>query len=350
MTALRYRVLVAGCGSIGQRHARLLAERPEVDLFLADPLAANRAAAAAAAAVPPRAVFADYGQALRAGMDAVFVCSPNHLHVPMTLAALAAGAHVLLEKPAAPTAAEAAALIPARDRAGTQVAVGYANRFDPLLGRLKAMLDRGELGEIVSAEASVYTYATLVYAKTPFRLQTRWALVVDYTHEIDFLRCLLGDIAEVAAFAAARGRLAMRPDPNVIEILLRFRSGVLGRIHMDYARHPDKRWLELVGDTRSAELEMAKGRLRVFSRDAPDPELVAVPPVRDTLFRDQIADFLDAIGNGRPPRVPLEDGLAALRVADAVIRAAETRAVVPVADAGGGPPVSASQPGRDSTR
>ena len=75
-----------------------------------------------------------------------------------------------------------------------------------------------------------------------------WTLVVDYTHDIDILRHLAGEVHEVSAMAARLGQLDHMADPNVVDILLAFRSGTVGSIHMDYVRHPEKKSLELIGD------------------------------------------------------------------------------------------------------
>jgi predicted dehydrogenase len=120
----RYRILVVGCGSIGQRHARLLSERKNIDLFIADSSPECRAACAAVA--DAKEVFSEFDKALACQPDGVFICTPNYLHVEMAGQALDAGACVLLEKPVADTLAEARRL--AAHSANGKVAVGYAGR------------------------------------------------------------------------------------------------------------------------------------------------------------------------------------------------------------------------------
>lgn len=321
----QHRILVAGCGSIGQRHARLLAERQDVTLFLCDPVPQNLADCAAVCA--PRATFTRYQDALREQVDGVFVCTPNHLHVSMSRQALAAGACVMLEKPVADSLAEAVELLE-HPEANHRIAVGYVNRFDQLLQHLHGLVAAGEFGNLLHANASVYTYLTLLCAKTPFRETTDWALVFDYTHQIDLLRYLLGDVAEVAAMSAARGDLSHTARPNLVEILLRFRSGAIGSIHMDYVRHPEKTSLELVGDKNSAELFVPQGLLKVYERESGDTREIGRPYVRDDLFRAQTADFIEVLAGRKQPLVTLEDGLAALQIAEAVIESCRKQTFV----------------------
>jgi predicted dehydrogenase len=195
---------------------------------------------------------------------------------------------------------------------------------------VKKKIDEGEIGNVLCAQAAVYTYETLLFAKTPFREKQEWALVVDYTHEIDFLHYLVGPIEEVAAVSATLGRLDHIAAPNLLDISLKFRSNAIGHIHMDYVRHPGKRYLEVIGDRGSLELQMGKGILKVFKPQEEGVREISRPFVRDDLFRDQIDDFLQVIEGGKKPLVSLADGIATLHVADAIRESVQKKQFVRV--------------------
>ena len=133
------RVLVVGCGSIGRRHARLLAERPDVEVSVCDTLADNLQAALAGA--PGAKGFDDFETALAVEPDAVFVCTPNDLHRPMSLAALEAGCDVLCEKPLADTVENAAAVAEAAAASDRMLHVGYSLRSHAGLRRLRELVE-----------------------------------------------------------------------------------------------------------------------------------------------------------------------------------------------------------------
>jgi len=231
-----YKILVVGCGSIGQRHARLLSVRKDVELYVADTLEENRNYCQENFSV--KGAFEDYNLALKRGMDGVFICVPTELHVPLAKQALTAGACVLIEKPVGLSVAEVEILKEFPD-AEDRIQIGYMNRYSSQLHKVKQLIDSGDLGNILYANASVYTYGTLLHAKTAFRDHEKWALIRDYTHEIDFLLYLLGPAEEVVAMSATLGEFDHLPSPNIVEITSRFRSGAIGSIHMDYARYPD---------------------------------------------------------------------------------------------------------------
>lgn len=316
----KLKILVAGCGSIGQRHARLLSIRRDVELYIADVSRENREFCTSNFDV--KDAFEKYEDGLEYGMDGVFVCVPTELHVPFAKQALSTDACVLIEKPVGLAVSEAEELLGFAD-SENRIQIGYTGRYASQLVQVKQLIENGALGNVVYANASVYTYGTLLHARTPFRDHEAWSLVRDYTHEIDFLLYLLGPVSEVVAMSATLGEFDHLPQPNVIEIISRFRSGVVGSIHMDYARYPDKRTLEVVGDSGSVELFLNDGIFRTYDKDEKGFREEREPFIRDNLFIDQIETVVGMIEKKAKPRVTLAEGIEALRFSEAVITSAE---------------------------
>lgn len=323
--AQRIRILVAGLGSIGQRHARLLAERPEVELLLCDRVAAQLAEAQAALARPAR-VIDTYDAALAARPDLVFVCTPNHLHVPMGLAAIAAGADVFVEKPLAETVREAEELVAVAAAAGRLLHVGYMLRLDPGLLTLKRVVDAGGIGKLCGGRAMLGSYITLLNSRQRDKETRPGSLILDYTHEIDFIRWFFGEVADVQAAAATLGALERQAFPNLFQALLRMASGALVQLHLDYIQFPQRRIFELYGDHGSISYDFMTGEIRHFEFDRGHRWTpLDVPPIMqrvDDLFRAEHAAVLRCRAEGAAPLVSGADGLAALHVAERAIAAA----------------------------
>ena len=316
----RHRLLVVGAGSIGRRHLQVLNERGDVELAVHD--AWPQALAAARELVPGVAVFDALPAALAWGPLVVIVCTPNDRHRAVTEAAFAAGAHVLCEKPIADTLEDAHAMIAAAAAHGKVLAVGYSERFRPALAHIVQLVAGGEVGTVVGGRAMVGTYNTLLCAKTDYRAHVPGALLVDYTHEFDFLRAIFGEVADVHCWANDLGGREKRASPSLAATLLRFQSGAIVSVHMDYVQHPQRRTLEVYGDRRSLELDLETDVLRVF--DPAEPGGVrtqAFDHDRNNRFRAQHQDVLDAVLAGRAPRVTGSDGLKALDVAVRAIAA-----------------------------
>lgn len=320
------RVLVVGCGSIGRRHARLLAEFPQVEVLVCDTLEENLRAALEEA--PGSRGFRDFEAALAAEPDAVYVCTPNHLHRPMAIAALEAGCHVMCEKPIADTIENAEAIAEAAAAADTMLTVGYSLRSHAGLRRLLELVRSGICGNIIGGRAMVGTYFTLMCATTPYRMTEPNALIIDYTHLFDYLRLLIGPIVRVSAESATLGELEMMPRPNVFSALLTHESGALSQFHADYVQHPQRHITEIFGDEATLMYDWQQYELRIYHRDRPGYEVETVVTARDDIYRVEAADFLQQIHGNRVPTCTAEEGVAALRAAMAAVRSArEHRAI-----------------------
>lgn len=315
------RVLVVGCGSIGRRHARLLTEHPEVEVLVCDALPENLEIALREA--PGSVGFADFDAALAAGPDAVFVCTPNHLHRPMAIAALDAGCHVMCEKPIADTVENAEAIARAAAQAEPMLTIGYSLRSHAGLRRLLELVRSGICGNIVGGRAMVGTYFTLQCATTPYRMTEPNALIIDYTHLLDYLALLIGPIVRISAASAKLGDLPMMPDPNVFSALCEHASGALSQFHADYVQLPQRSMAEVFGDRATLMYDWQTYELRIYRHDRPGYEVEQAISARDDIYRVEIAEFLEQIHGERIPTCPAEDGVAALRAALAAVRSAD---------------------------
>jgi len=150
---------VVGCGGIAQ-HAHLpsIQRVDETELVavsdiypdVAEKVAVTNGLARTAGSDDYRNIFGN------PEIEAVCICAPTTKHAGITIEALEAGKHVLVEKPMAVTSAECETMITAAEKAGKTLMVGYNHTYDPAVRQLKAMLDAGELGEILYAEAFFY--------------------------------------------------------------------------------------------------------------------------------------------------------------------------------------------------
>jgi len=147
-----------GYGAWGQHHAAALDQTPGVVLS-AIACASEASAAAARAAFPEAAVYRDYRDLLRIPeLDAVDVVVPNHLHADIGVQALAAGKHVLLEKPMATTIEDCDRLIAAAAAHDRILTIGHELRLSTQWGTVKALIDAGAVGEPMYALVSLFRF------------------------------------------------------------------------------------------------------------------------------------------------------------------------------------------------
>ena len=137
----------------------------------------------------------------RKDIQVIGIYSPDHLHAEHASAALQAGKHVICTKPMCTRLEDTAELVKQVDRSGLKFLVGQTMRFDLEFVNAKHLLDDGDLGEIIFAEAHYVHDARSFFPATPWRLHAPQDLMYGgASHPIDLLRWFLGDVDEVHAY------------------------------------------------------------------------------------------------------------------------------------------------------
>ena len=191
------RVLVVGVGSIGQRHARIIHQLGhEVVPCDANPDLVHEVCAGQNLSES----YLDYEEAVRHAFDAVVVCTPNHLHAPVAVAAYEQGSHVFVEKPIAHTVEDARIIVDAAEAATRVLLVGYVLRHWPGMTTLLEKVRSETIGPVYAARVMLGAPETLVLARSDYRQRrgTGSGVILDYSHELDYLRLLLGEVGAVA--------------------------------------------------------------------------------------------------------------------------------------------------------
>ncbi len=321
------RVLIVGLGSIGRRHARLLSARTDVELHLCDTVPENRSQTLRSLLNPPAGIYSVFSEALKENPDIAFICVPNHLHVPLGLQAIEEGVDVFVEKPISDSLNAARNLVDAAESSGRFLQVGYMLRLDEGLCKLKKIVETGGLGNLVGGRAMIGTYITLLNAKSPDRINQLNSLIVDYTHELDFIRWFFGDVTDVMAMSSQIGDMELKPQPNVFQMILKMDNGALVQVHMDYVQFPQRRLFEIYGDRGTLIYDFMSGEIRHFHfQKEYEWEDISVAPIMerwDDLFRKEHEAILLARANGTPPLVSGSDGLRALEIAERAIMIAD---------------------------
>jgi UDP-N-acetylglucosamine 3-dehydrogenase len=313
----RHRVLVIGAGSIGSRHLRVV-HGLGFDVMGCD--SDPKAFARVRADIPDLPTFSDLHAALAAQPHIAIVATPHHLHAPQTAAAMAAGAHVLCEKPMADTVAAADAMIEAARVNNKVLHIGFTNRYNPCLLRIKELIEAGALGTIVAAQADVGAYVTLINSRSRYQARTFGALLLDYTHQLDFVPWLVGaPVQRIYAIGRNLGAFDLGSNPNLVAMILEHAGGALGEIHLDYCRHPVAASLSLIGDKGWATSDLTTNRLTVANRQENTRKEETLAFERDDMFRAQFMDFVAAV-EGRPSRIVSgQEGRCSMLLAEAAL-------------------------------
>ena len=353
-TDAHVRVGLVGFGLAGAVfHAPLIAATP--GLRLAAIVTADAERAGSARTRYPDAALLDRAERLWAGepaVDVVVIATPNRTHAPLALAALAAGRHVVVDKPLAPTAADAERVVAEARRRGLMLTVFQNRRWDGDFLTLRALLAERTLGDVFRFESRFERWRPT--PKPGWRQdgspEAAGGLLYDLgSHLIDQALVLFGPAASVYAELDPRYPGAAVDDDAFVA--LTHASGVRSHLWMNVLAAqggPRLRVLGRAGAYTKHGLDVQEAALRagVNPRDpawGEDPaeqwgvvgagdELRRIPTARGAYARFY-AGVAAAVRDGAPPPVDAGDAVATMRVIEAAREAAAAGGVVRVGEA-----------------
>jgi predicted dehydrogenase len=353
-----YRAAIIGTGFMGRVHAHAIAVAGGEIAGIAG--SSPERAIEAAAALRADKVYDD-PEALIGDADVVHICTPNDLHAPLALAAIAAGKHVVCEKPLATDADAARAMTEAAAEAEVVAAVPFVYRFHPMVREARARVSAGELGRLTLAHGGYLQDWLLGPDDDNWRVDAgRGGALRAFgdigSHWCDLLEFVTGDriTAVSAQLAVANPRRAGRDvsTEDIATLQLATASGMVGTAAISQVSAGRKNRLQLeVSGTRATvafdqeqpETLWMGGRdhNRVLMRDpetlGPDAARLAVVPAGhpqgyQECFNAFVADVAAAVAGKAPDGLPVfADGLRAARIADAVAASARHREWMEVA-------------------
>lgn len=323
--ALNNRIVVVGLGSIGRRHARLLAHRKDLQVEWCESSAEAVARARQELGAPVR-VHDAFQEMLATRPAMVVIATPHSMHAAQAIGALEAGVHVLCEKPLSDNLEDARAIAAAADRSSAILAVGFQLHFHPALCRAKTLIESGELGSVHHVHCLVGTYVTLVNSQSRYQSRIEGALFMDYAHQPDILFWLLGRKPEGVYVAAGQGgSLPLQANPNFAAITCDYATPMISTIHLNYLQAPDRHEYEIIGDRGWISLDMFKGEMRLGRQSDGTVQVEHFSTERDPLYEREHQVFLDAVAGRRKPESPAGEALISMEVIAAALRSLHSR-------------------------
>ena len=300
------RVAVVGVGHLGRHHARLLAAMDGVRLV--GVVDTNVARAQEIAASAGTTAFTSWREVAGA-VDAVTIAVPTDAHAEVALNFIAAGVHVLIEKPLARSVAEADALIAAAAAGGVRLAVGHTERFNPAVTAARAHLAHPRFIEV---------HRLGTFPERSLDIDVVFDLMI---HDLDLL---LSIVAEPVVSVEAVGVPVLTPRVDIANVRLKFAGGCIANLtasrisrdrvrkirffqpqsylSIDYGAQEVERWT--IGPGPAGTPAIQGGKLDV---------------TKDEPLRCELDDFVRAVRDGRAPRVTGEQGRDALVLATTIV-------------------------------
>ena len=324
-TVNHMKFLIAGLGSIGRRHLRNLRSLGQEDILLYR----THQATLPDAELGDYPTFAELSLALNEKPDGVIIANPTALHLEVATAAARAGAALLIEKPVSDSLAGLGELQSTLSQSGKPAMVGFHFRFHPVLKQVKTLLESGQLGKPLSAHAHWGEYLPGWHPWEDYRrsyaarADLGGGVVNTLSHPLDYLRWLLGEVEGVCAVTSQLSELELDVEDHA-EILLRFASGGVAGVHLDYYQRPPSHTLEITCENGRICWDNASGEARIYHPQSETPTLL-VPPEgfeRNQMFLEEMETFVRLCQGEQLPYCSLADGVRAQELVLAIKRSA----------------------------
>ena len=300
------RVGVVGAGHLGRHHVRILAALPGVALTgIAD---VNEARAREFAAAHGTTPVTDWRH-LIGQVDAVTIATPTESHAEIAAAFIAAGVHVLVEKPLTRTVAEADALLAAAQARGVTLAVGHTERFNPAVQAVRPLLTRPRFIEV---------HRLGTFPERSLDIDVVFDLMI---HDLDLVLSLVG--STVTSIDAV-GVPVLTPRVDIANVRLHFENGCTVNLTASRISRDRVRKIRFFQPHMYVSVDYAAQEAEVYQLvkgDGPRPAIQGgkAEVAKEEPLKLELADFVGAVREGRAPGVTGEQGRAALALAAAIV-------------------------------
>ncbi len=318
-----YRIAIFGHGSIGKRHLRIVRESlPDAEILVVRH-SENRD-------IPEFAdrVTSSIEDAVTFAPQLAVVANPAPFHLLSTSAMIEAGCHVLVEKPLAAETSGIRELLDRAEALGLVIQVGYNLRFLPSLVEFRRLVRQGVVGGILSVRCETGQHLSGWRPGSDYRQgvsarrELGGGVLLELSHEIDYLQWIFGEVEWVGAWAGRVSHLETDVE-DCAHLTLCHRGALDGRevmtsLNMDFIRHDATRVCTAIGSKGSLKWNGVSGTVELLmSGESTWRELYCHTAERDESYSAQWSNFFQCIRKGEKPLVGGREGLSVLHVVDA---------------------------------
>ena len=223
---------IVGCGRIAQRHAEHISKRGQL-VAVCDVVEDKAQQLATTYGAKAYTSYADM-LAHEPSIDVIAVCSPNGLHAQHAIDGLKAGFHVLCEKPMGLSVKECGEMMQTAERSNKRLFAIKQNRYNPPVAAVKEIIEAGKLGKVLSVQLSCFWNRNTDYYANSWKGTKDLdggTLFTQFSHFIDLLYWLIGDVDEVAAYMGNFAHEGIIEFEDTGVVILKFTNGAIGTVN-----------------------------------------------------------------------------------------------------------------------
>ena len=254
------RILVVGAGSIGRRHISNLNLLGYGDIDVVDINSEKLNYIKNNFKISK--TFNGLEEVFDKNYDVALILTPPIYHIPMALELARRGLDIFIEKPLSHNFEDVDKLIKIKEDNNLVIIVGFNMRFNSSLVKIKKLLDEERIGKIISARVHFGSYLPYRHPDRDYRgdygakKSLGGGVILDAIHQIEYIQWFLGDVEEVFCYSGKKSNLKIDVEDNT-EILLKFKSGAVASLHLDYIQRPYQNKCELIGENGTIKWEIS---------------------------------------------------------------------------------------------
>ncbi len=305
--------LIIGCGSIGQRHLKNLRNLGFIDIqvFDSDKKLMEK--------ICKKFKINNLNSLNIKNVNCTLICTPPSSHIKFAKKALESGSHVFIEKPLSDSLKGIKILKKIADKKKLNVFVGYSFRFDKGLEMVKKLLSSNAIGKIISYDA--YEGWHLSNWRPGQKYQNSYTtkrsmgggMILDGSHELNYLQWLGGKIISVYCMHSKIPKISKNVE-GIAEILVKFNSKAIGRIHLDFVNPKYNRHCEILGDEgrimwsfKNKEIEIQKTHNKKIKK-------IKYGSNTNQMYVDEIKHVIRCINGDRNNKINLDESVKTLEI------------------------------------
>ena len=316
------RAIIVGFGSIGRRHLNILRDvMPSLDIRVM-----SRKSVVSA---PPASngFFSSIDDARDFKPNIAIICSPASKHVEHAVCLCKVGAHLLIEKPVSDSLCNIEELVSETGRRHLKPRIAYNLRFNQSLRYFRQQIKSGSIGRVLSVHAEVGQFlpdwrpGTNYVESVSANKSLGGGVLLELSHELDYIRWVFGEVHSVSAKLGQLSTLELDVEDHA-NLTLQIKKGdkkqVLAYVNMDFFRRDKKRTCIAVGEYGSIEWNANKGRVRIWSQNMSDWDVVYEDQTAlSESYVTQMKSFLGLCPSDSNTYATLCDGIDVLKIVEA---------------------------------
>ena len=322
-------ILIVGLGSIGLRHLRIARE-----IFPESRIAILRHQETKEIPKDANKVFYTLSDAIQFKPQIAIICTPASIHIEISMALVQEGVHVLIEKPISNKKEGLEELNNEAVKNNCVLMVGYNLRFLSSLNKFKNLIDNNFIGDLYSvrSEAGQYlpSWRDKDYRKTvSAKKSLGGGVLLELSHELDYLRWIFGDIEFVQAQLSRQSTLDIDVE-DTVHTILTFKKNykninLIGSLSLDFIRHDKVRICHVIGDKGSLRWNGLTGDIDLFELNSTGWKNIYKDKVNlDQSYKEEWLHFIECINKKEYSKISFQDGIEVLNIIDSIKKASSS--------------------------